>query len=210
MVAATGHSGTVTVTAPTCTDKGLISGVCDICGEEFVHQESPAKGHTEVVDAAVAATCTEAGLTEGKHCSVCEEVLVKQEVVAALGHTEEVIPAVAPACEDAGLSEGTKCAVCDVVLKAQETVAATGHAWDEGKVTTPATKDQDGVKTYTCKNDVSHVKTEAVKYVAPAADKDYDDVPKTGDNTAMILTTMTGIALVCAMAFVFGKKRSAC
>ena len=41
--------------------------------------------HTEVIDAAVSATCTETGLTEGKHCSVCNEVIVAQQTVAA-GH----------------------------------------------------------------------------------------------------------------------------
>ena len=46
-------------------------------------------GHTEVVDAAVAATCTSAGKTAGKHCSVCNEVLVAQEEVPALGHKYE-------------------------------------------------------------------------------------------------------------------------
>lgn len=42
--------------------------------------------HTAVVDAAVAATCTKTGLTEGSHCSVCDAVLKAQEKVPALGH----------------------------------------------------------------------------------------------------------------------------
>jgi hypothetical protein len=35
----------------------------------------------------VAATCTETGLTEGKKCSVCGEILVAQEEIAAKGHS---------------------------------------------------------------------------------------------------------------------------
>lgn len=42
--------------------------------------------HTVVTDAAVAATCTKAGLTEGSHCSVCNKGLVAQQEVPALGH----------------------------------------------------------------------------------------------------------------------------
>lgn len=40
--------------------------------------------HTEVTDAAVAPTDTVDGLTEGKHCSECGEVLLEQKVVPAL------------------------------------------------------------------------------------------------------------------------------
>ena len=46
----------------------------------------PATGHTAVTDAAVAPTCTETGLTEGSHCSVCGTVLTAQTTVPALGH----------------------------------------------------------------------------------------------------------------------------
>ena len=49
-------------------------------------KEIAATGHTEVTDEAVVATCTTAGKTAGKHCSVCDKVLVDQEIVKALGH----------------------------------------------------------------------------------------------------------------------------
>ncbi len=42
--------------------------------------------HTEKVVAEVAPTCTETGLTEGRKCSACAEILVEQTVMDALGH----------------------------------------------------------------------------------------------------------------------------
>ena len=86
-----------------------------------------ALGHTEVIDAAVAATCTTTGLTEGKHCSVCGVVTVKQDVVPSLGHTEVIDDAVAPTCTATGLTEGKHCSVCGVVTVEQNTVAILGH-----------------------------------------------------------------------------------
>ena len=42
------------------------------------------EAHIVVTDSAVAATCTETGLTEGSHCSVCGRVIVEQEIIPML------------------------------------------------------------------------------------------------------------------------------
>ena len=55
---------------------------CERCGKV----EGKAKGHTEVIDKKVEPTCTQSGLTEGKHCSVCNKVLQAQTKISALGH----------------------------------------------------------------------------------------------------------------------------
>ena len=57
--------------------------------------------HVEEVMPAVEPTCTKTGLTEGKRCSECGEVLVAQETVPALGHTTE-----SGTCERCGQSFG--------------------------------------------------------------------------------------------------------
>ncbi len=74
------------ITEPTCTETGLQTQVCENCGELGEDKVLDALGHTTVIDEAVAPTCTESGLTEGSHCSVCEEVFVAQEEVDALEH----------------------------------------------------------------------------------------------------------------------------
>ena len=112
---------------PTCTTAGSKSHHCSRCGDKADITEIASIGHTEVVDKAVDPTCTETGLTEGKHCSVCNTVLVKQNVVDALGHTEVIDKAVAPTCTETGLTEGKHCSVCNEVLVKQNVVDALGH-----------------------------------------------------------------------------------
>ena len=122
------HSSEWTVDEPaTCTANGSKSHHCLRCGDKADVTVIPATGHTEVVDEAVSPTCTVAGKTAGKHCSVCDEVLVAQTTVPANGHTEVIDEAVAPTCTEAGKTAGKHCSVCNAVLVAQTTIPATGH-----------------------------------------------------------------------------------
>ena len=88
--------------AATCGADGIRILTCTKC--QIQRQEViPATGdHTEVIDAAVPATCTTDGKTAGKHCSKCNTILVAQEIVQATGrHTP---------------GEGDKCTSCGVTL----------------------------------------------------------------------------------------------
>ena len=121
--------------------------------------------HTEVVDAAVAPTCTATGLTEGKHCSVCNKVLVAQEVVKALDHTYDQNNADAkylatPATCIAKATYYKSCTCGDFDAAKSEKfeyggIAVDEHDWDEGVYTEP-TCTADGYTTYTCKNNAEH------------------------------------------------------
>ena len=121
------------VTPPTCTENGYTTYTCTYvdCGHSYTVDGDAALGHTEVVDAAVAPTCTATGLTEGKHCSVCDMVLTAQEVVDQLGHSYESV-VTAPTCTEGGYTTYT----CSTPTCGDSYVAdpkpATGHVDTNG------------------------------------------------------------------------------
>ena len=123
-----GHdfSGDFTVDkAASCTEEGSKSKHCSRCDEVTEVTVIPATGHKVETDKAVAPTCTEAGKTEGSHCSVCNTVIKAQEEVKALGHdySEWTVKKAATCTEDG--QKTRKCSRCDEAET--QTIKAPGH-----------------------------------------------------------------------------------
>ena len=129
----------------TCTQEGHYDEViyCTVCNKEISRKTKTIakKAHTEVIDEAVEPTCTEKGKTEGKHCSVCGEILVAQKEIPALGHDWKE----ATYTWNEDKTECTAERVCtrDASHKETETVKTTNS------VTKAATCEEIGERTYT-------------------------------------------------------------
>lgn len=57
---------------------------CDTCGYTRTIT------HNEIILDYVAPTCDDTGLTEGKKCSVCNEIIINQQQIEALGHDYDI------------------------------------------------------------------------------------------------------------------------
>ena len=107
-----------------CAREGRVVRRCDICRDVVVETvERPA--HTVVIDQAVEATCSYAGLSEGAHCSVCHTVLIQQEAMPKKDHTYVKIP-VEPTCD----AEGYVLWVCPCGYSYRDNVIAATERHD--------------------------------------------------------------------------------
>ena len=137
----------------TCSQTGLTDGIkCSVCGTElekaivipvksheytdkydescnkcgFVRDAECAHTNTSVI-AGKNATCTEAGLTDGRKCTKCGEILINQTTISKLGHVEVIDASVAATCTTDGKTEGKHCSRCNATLVAQTTIGKLGH-----------------------------------------------------------------------------------
>lgn len=142
-----------------CVNTGLTDGTyCSVCNTVFLSQSPiPVINHTFDNDqdescnvcnyirvlscnhsetiklSAISPTCTNRGLTEGRKCALCQEILTAQTILAPSGHTVAPDSAIAPTCTTTGKTEGSHCTVCQVVLIPQQVVAKLEHSFDPEK-----------------------------------------------------------------------------
>ena len=152
------NTGTIT-TQPTCTEKGVRTRTCTICGEKR-YESIAATGHKyNAWKETKAATCTAAG-TQTRTCSVCKNV--ENKTIKAKGHTEVADSAVAATCTTDGKTAGSHCSVCGKVIKAQTVIKATGHKYGEWAVTKEPTCTEDGSQKRSC-TVCGNTETQAIK-----------------------------------------------
>ena len=147
--------GAWTVTkAATCTESGISTRKCSICGAEET-MIVPSLGHSMTATAGKAATCTEAGNSAYWTCSRCHkyfsdaagktEIAKDSWVIAALGHKLATRAAVAATCYASGHEADTYCKRCGLVINAGANIPATGkHTYVNGVCTVCGTRNPAG------------------------------------------------------------------
>ncbi|MCM1365236.1 MAG: leucine-rich repeat domain-containing protein [Faecalibacterium sp.] len=119
------HHYESTVYDSTCTEAGIKIDTCANCGDVKTEIIMP-KGHSEEVIKGKEATCTEAGLTDGKVCADCGIVIEAQKEIPAKEHDYDELMTASVDCT----KDGVKNLVCkncgDVAI---DVIKATGHRW---------------------------------------------------------------------------------
>lgn len=114
--------------APTCTEKGIESAYCAVCGEKSVREIQPL-GHD-----------LEGLPCEGRDCTRCEYT------EAPTAHVYELIEEIPADC----LYAGIKIYSCECGESYTEEVPASGHSFGEWQVSTPSTCIKEGVEKRVC------------------------------------------------------------
>lgn len=136
----------------TCGHVGKKFESCSVCGEARV-TETPKAEHPEdqIVDVVPAkdATCTAMGITAGKKCAVCGEIIELPQPVAKIPHTPENVADVPATCISKGKTGVVVCSVCGKTINSGTTTDMLRHDWSDWARTEP-TCTEPGKSVRTC------------------------------------------------------------
>ena len=104
---------------------------CNVCG--YVRTVE----HKTVTDKGYPATCTEDGLSDGSHCSICGKILTEQTVIPKTGHKAVIDEAVKATCQHDGLTVGSHCEYCGLVYVEQTVIPKLEHTPEEDEAVPP-------------------------------------------------------------------------
>jgi len=135
----------VVTTEPTCTEEGVKTFTCTLCGHTETETVS-AKGHSmDKGTVTTEPTCTEDGVKTFT-CTACGHE--DTETIPSKGHSmDEGTVTTEPTCTENGVMTFT-CTACG--HEDTETIPSKGHSMDDGAITTAPTCTEDGIKTFTC------------------------------------------------------------
>ena len=142
------HKYQKTVVEPTCTQIGYTHYKCLYCSSNYDEEQTNALGHSEKPVAAVPASCTQSGLTEGAVCERCGITLRQQTIVPAKGHSLDNGVLIRPATCTAYGAERISCKECDYHF--EQTLPMLSHTYNEGIVIKQSNCRENGIKRFTC------------------------------------------------------------
>ena len=188
----------------TCTEDGYTGDtVCKVCGQ-LVQQGSviPALGHTAEVQGAKDATCTEEGYTGDSVCTRCGAVLQQGTAIPALGHNLTVQGAKDATCSAEGYTGDKVCTRCNEVIEKGTAIAKLPHHFENGKCTVCGAADPNYAPS-------TNTSTSA-NSGANSNNTGKDNSPKTGDNSAVVLSITLLLVSAGAMAgmLAYGRKKN--
>jgi len=141
------HNYEITVTEPTCTEKGFTRHFCAGCHDEYFTNEFDPLNHAYTTEI-VAPTCEAQGYTLHT-CQNCSD-FYRDSYIGATGHSW------GPHQSDGNATctiDGTKtsrCKNCSAFDTIPDPGSAKGHEWNEGIITKEPAEGVKGEKTFTC------------------------------------------------------------
>ena len=156
----TWNEGEITTPA-TCAETGIKTFTCTACNETKTDTIAKDTNHKNIITVSgTPASCTQAGLTEGKICETCNTIIEEQKTINKLDHSYTVLKDTVPStCIELG-HKVMKCENCEATTNVDLTEYGA-HTWNAGEITTPANCVDTGVKTFTC-SICNDTKTESV------------------------------------------------